>query len=69
MPPFALLLRQAQISILEILNVFVRLKLSPSLYLAKIGRSSKVSMYAVQVIPQMDVEIAQKGHFRMEINY
>ena len=43
-PPFARLLRQAQISILEILNVFLRLKLSPSLYLAKIGRSSiKVS--------------------------
>ena len=43
-PPFARLLRQAQISILEILNVFLRLKLSPSLYLAKIGRSSKVSL-------------------------
>jgi len=42
-PPFARLLRQAQISILEILNVFMLLKLSPSLYLAKIGRSSKVS--------------------------
>ncbi len=44
-PPFARLLRQAQISILEILNVFLWLKLSPSLYLAKIGRSSKVSLH------------------------
>jgi len=43
-PPFARLLRQAQISILEILNVFLWLKLSPSLYLAKIRRSSKVSL-------------------------
>ena len=43
-PPFARLLRQAQILILEILNVFLWLKLSPSLYLAKIGRSSKVSV-------------------------
>ncbi|MDP3285585.1 MAG: hypothetical protein Q8M56_14230, partial [Desulfobacterales bacterium] len=42
-PSFARLRRQAQISILEILNVFLWLKLSPSLYLAKIGRSSKVS--------------------------
>jgi len=23
-------------------------------------------MYAAQVIPQIDTEIAQKGHFRME---
>jgi len=43
-PPFARLLRQAQILILEIFNVFLWLKLSPSLYLAKIGRSSKVSI-------------------------
>jgi hypothetical protein len=42
-PPFARLLRQAQISILEILNAFLRLKVSPSLYLDKIGCSSKVS--------------------------
>jgi hypothetical protein len=42
-PPFARLLRQAQILILEILNVFLWLKLSPSLYLGKIGHSSKVS--------------------------
>jgi len=26
-------------------------------------------MYAAQVIPQIDTEIAQKGHFRMETNY
>jgi len=43
-PPFARLLLQAQISILEILDVFLRLKFSPSLYLDKIGRSSKVSL-------------------------
>jgi len=27
------------------------------------------AMYAAQVIPQIDTEIAQKGHFRMETNY
>jgi len=26
-------------------------------------------MYAAQEIPQIDTEIAQKGHFRMETNY
>ena len=26
-------------------------------------------MYAAQEIPQIDAEIAQKGHFRMETNY
>jgi len=26
------------------------------------------AMYAAQEIPQIDVEIAQKGHFRMETN-
>jgi len=26
------------------------------------------AMYAAQVIPQIDTEIAQKGHFRMETN-
>ena len=42
-PPFAQLLRQAQILILEIFNIFLRLKFSPSLYLNKIGHFSKVS--------------------------
>jgi len=26
-------------------------------------------MYAAQEIPQIDAEIAQKGHFRMETNW
>jgi hypothetical protein len=51
MPPFAQFpparwragLRQAQISILEILNVFLWLKLSPFLTLNKIEHFSKVS--------------------------
>jgi len=42
-PPFARFHRQAQISILEILNVFLWLKLSPSLNLSKIECSAKVS--------------------------
>ena len=41
--PFARLLRQAQISILEIFNIFLRLKFSPSLYSNKIEHFSKVS--------------------------
>jgi len=41
--PFAQLLRQAQILSLEILNVFLRLKFSPSLNLSKIEHFSKVS--------------------------
>ncbi len=43
MPPFAQFLRQPQILILKILNVFLRLKFSASLNLNKIGRFSKVS--------------------------
>ena len=42
-PPFAQPLRQAQILILKILNVFLRLKFSPSLALNKIEHFSKVS--------------------------
>jgi hypothetical protein len=42
-PPFAQFLRQAQILILKILNVFLRLKSSPSLTLNKIRHFSKVS--------------------------
>jgi hypothetical protein len=43
-PPFAQFLRQAQILILKILNVFLWLKFSPSLDLNKIEHFSKVSM-------------------------
>jgi hypothetical protein len=43
-PPFAQLLRQAQILSLEILNVFLWLKFSPSLALNKIEHFSKVSI-------------------------
>ena len=43
-PPFAQSQRQAQILILEIFNIFLRLKLSPSLTLTKIGHFSKVSL-------------------------
>jgi hypothetical protein len=45
MPLFAQFLRQAQILILKILNVFLRLKLSPSLNLNKNEHFSKVSVY------------------------
>ncbi len=41
--PFAQFRRQAQISSLEILNVFLHLKFSPSLNLNKIDHFSKVS--------------------------
>ena len=43
-PPFAQLLCQAQILSFEILNVFLQLKISPSLYLNKIEHFSKVSV-------------------------
>ena len=43
-PPFAQLQRQAQILILEIFNIFLRLKFSPSLNLSKIEHFSKVSI-------------------------
>jgi hypothetical protein len=42
-PPFAQFWRQAQILSLEILNVFLHLKFSPSLNLNKIEHFSKVS--------------------------
>jgi hypothetical protein len=42
-PPFAQFQRQAQILSLEILNVFLHLKFSPSLNLNKIEHFSKVS--------------------------
>jgi len=42
-PPFSQFLRQAQILILKILNVFLWLKFSLSLALNKIGHFSKVS--------------------------
>jgi len=42
-PPFAQFQRQAQILSLEILNVFLQLKFSPSLNLNKIEHFSKVS--------------------------
>jgi hypothetical protein len=44
MPPFAQFRRQTQILILEILNVFLRLKFSPFLNLDKIEHFSKVSL-------------------------
>ncbi len=43
MSPFARFLRQTQIVILKILNVFLRLKFLPSLNLNKIEHFSKVS--------------------------
>jgi len=43
-PPFVQSLRQAQILILEILNVLLWLKFSPSLALNKIEHFSKVSL-------------------------
>jgi hypothetical protein len=43
MSPFAQSLCQTQISILEIFNIFLRLKFSPSSTLAKIEHFSKVS--------------------------
>ena len=43
--PFNQFLRQAQILILKIHNVFLRLKSSPSLNLNKIEHFSKVSIY------------------------
>jgi hypothetical protein len=46
-PPFAQFRRQAQILILEIFNIFLRLKFSPSLDLNKIWHFSKVSGNAV----------------------
>ena len=42
-PLFAQLLRHAQILILEIFNIFLLLKFSPSLYLNKIEHFSKLS--------------------------
>ena len=42
-PPFAQFLRQTQILILKILNVFLWLKFSPFLNLNEIGHFSKVS--------------------------
>ncbi len=42
--PFARLLRHAQIAILEILNIFLRLKFSPSLYSNKIESFERVSL-------------------------
>ena len=44
-PPFAQSRRQAQISILKIFNIFLRLKFSPSLTLGKTEHFSKVSLY------------------------
>ena len=43
-PPFAQFQRQTQILSLEILNVFLHLKFSPSLNLNKIEHFSKVSI-------------------------
>jgi len=48
-PPFAQFLCQAQILILKILNVFLWLKLLPSLDLNKIERFSKVSFRDLNV--------------------
>ena len=48
MPPFSQSHRQAQIPILEILNVCLWLKLSPSLILNKIERFSKVSQFVLK---------------------
>ncbi|TSA56616.1 MAG: hypothetical protein D4R45_00545 [Planctomycetaceae bacterium] len=46
-PPFAQFRRQAQILILKILNVFLRLKFLPSLNLNELEHFSKVSENAV----------------------
>jgi hypothetical protein len=48
--PFAQFQRQAQILILEILNVCLWLKFSPFLVLNKIERFSKISMKRQQVV-------------------
>jgi hypothetical protein len=50
MPPFAQSLSQVQISILEILHMFLRLKFSPSLILTKIEHFLKVSMRSLLVL-------------------
>ena len=50
-PPFAQFRRQAQILSLEILNVFLHLKFSPSLNLNKIERFSKVSVRLLNLNP------------------
>jgi hypothetical protein len=74
--PFAQLLRQAQILSLEILNVFLRLKFSPSLSacnaqaglnLSKIEHFSKVSPGATPVkYAALSFEIARGGRGRQD---
>jgi hypothetical protein len=50
MPLLARFLRQAQILILKILNVFLRLKFSPSLNLNKNEHFSKVSLRGLTLL-------------------
>ena len=52
-PPFAQLRCQVHILILEIFNIFLRLKFSPSLHLNKIEHFSKVSDLAFQVLTSL----------------
>jgi len=49
-PLFVQFLRQTQILILKILNVFMWLKLSPSLNLGKNKHFSKVSMFEMVIL-------------------
>ena len=65
MPPFAQYLRQAQILILEILNVFLWLKFSPSLILNKIEHFETAS--CVLEIRCLRMENARKSIFTHNI--
>jgi hypothetical protein len=55
MPLFAQSLCQSQISILEILNIFLRLKFSPSSTLTKIEHFSKVSVCVYPETPDVNL--------------
>jgi hypothetical protein len=59
-PLFARFLRQAQISILEILNVFLRLKLSPSLTSNKNVLFSKVSFHFLGFLTYLSASVIKK---------
>ena len=59
-PYFARLLRQAQISILEIFNIFLRLKFSPSLYSNKIEHFSKVSGNEICLDEKAGIEVVSQ---------
>jgi len=53
-------LRQAQILILEILNVFLWLKFSPSLTLNKIEHFSKVSLFVCLANRKLEIIVCQR---------